>query len=99
MDHAGRELEVGDLPRSIFAMDRSGPVTSLEPVDIVRPGLHHRSTFRQPLRLVIRGSDLIPLSMRKLQLNQIRMPPLLIQQRAGHASKPMSGMFIARVPE
>src|ERR1700737_3321050 len=87
------------LPHSSIALDRNDLPASLEPIEIVRPCSHHRSALSQSLRLVVRGSDLVALGVRKLQLNQIRVPPLFIQQSAGHAAEPVSSMFIAGVTE
>lgn len=55
----------------------------------------HFPPLWQPLRLVVSGTDFIALSVGQLKLDQIRVPSLLIQQRARHAAKAVSGVLIA----
>jgi hypothetical protein len=47
-------------------------------VEIVRPRLHHLPSLREPNRAVVRRPDLVPLGVCQLQLDQIRVPPLLV---------------------
>jgi hypothetical protein len=52
----------------------------------------------QPLRAVVRWSDGIPLGVRELKLNYVRVHSLFIQQRAGHRPKTMCGHCVAWIP-
>lgn len=58
-------------------------------IQVVRPGLHHSAAFGNVLGIVINCSDSISFSMRKLAFNGIATPPQLIEQRGGHAPKPV----------
>ena len=51
------------------------------------------------LRIVIRRPNLIPFRVRKLPLDRIRVPSLLVEQRRRHAAKPVSGHLFVRVPK
>src|SRR5579872_599766 len=70
-----------------------------EPVDVVRPLLHHLSSFSQSLRTVVSRSHSVPLSMRKLQLDEIRVHALFVEQSASHAPEPVRGHLRPRVPQ
>jgi len=53
-------------PRSRTASERDHVTARPEAVEVVGPCLHHLSALIQPLRAVIRTSNLVPLGMRKL---------------------------------
>ena len=60
-------------------------------IQIVRPCLHHLPPFGQALRAVVRGSDLVPFLMSKLELDEVRIPALFVEQGTRQGSKAVRG--------
>ena len=54
------------------------------------------------LRIVVRGAYGVPLAVRKLPLNCVAVPALLVEDGAGHAAEAVAGHFVfavAQAPE
>ncbi len=66
-------------------------------VEVLSPGAHHCSAFIQLHCLVVSRAHGVPLTVRKLQLDELSIPPLLIQQRAGRRPESMPRHLIAEV--
>ena len=80
--------------------DEDGLVLSRpQSIQIIPPCLHHLPPIRQSLSPVVRRSDLIPLRMRELQLDEIRVPAQLIETGAGHGAEAVGGHFVAGIAE
>jgi hypothetical protein len=57
--------------------------SSAQGVEVVRPSLHHLAAVRESSCAVVNGPNLVPLSVRQLQLDQIRMQSLFVEARRG----------------
>ena len=65
------------LDRSWIGQGRS--LIGTQSVEVIGPSLQHLATLRQSLSAIVGSTYLITLGMCKLQLNQIRVPALLIE--------------------
>ena len=70
-----------------------------QPVQIVGPRLHHLAAPGQVLGKVVRGTDIVALGVRKLALDRVAVPALLVEQCRGHAAKAVAGHFVFRRAE
>ena len=82
-------------PRSSYRYD-FGP--GLDPFQVVGPGLHHLLPFRHELCMVVRRTHAISFGMGKLALDGVPVPPVFIQQCAGHAPETMAAHLILGIP-
>ena len=67
--------------RSVILKQRYHFRTGFQPVQIIRPSLHHLPPFRQVLGEIISSADRIALGMRKLTFDRLMIPALFVQQR------------------
>ena len=98
---AGKRRRAPRLRRRLWSVDRQhfSALTGFESIEIVGPCLHHFLAFGQALRLVLGGAHFVPLGVRQLQLDDIRREPQLVEQRARHAAKAVTGLLVAPIAE
>ena len=86
--------------RSDFAMGsrllekRHSLRAGFQPIQIVCPGLHHPSAFRQVLSEIVGCADGIAFGVGELTFDDLVVPALFVQQRRGHAAEAMTGHLI-----
>jgi hypothetical protein len=61
---------------------------SAQAVEIIGPSLHHLTSLIETLCAIVGSTNLVPLRVSELQLDEIRMPALLVQQRTRMLRKP-----------
>ena len=66
-------------------------------IEIVRPGLHHLSALRHFACVVVGGADLVPLTMRKLPLDRVGVPSLLVQECRRHVAEAVTRYHVAAI--
>jgi hypothetical protein len=71
--------------------------TSFQPIQIIRPSLHHFASLRKVLCEVVGCADRVALCMCKLALDDLMVPALFVQQRRRHAPKAVAGHLIFRL--
>jgi hypothetical protein len=54
---------------------------TFDPIEIIRPVLHHALTFGQVFGAIIRASHLVALAVSKLALNHVRPEPGFVKDR------------------
>ena len=77
------------------ALERHDVRARAQPVEIVRPCLHHRASVCEPLRFVVRAAHFVAFCMSQLQFDNIRVPTLLIEAGRSHRTEAVPGHFVA----
>src|SRR5690606_16963110 len=75
------------------------PIVRAQLVEVLRPLLHHLPAQRQMIGRVIACADLVARHVRKLPLDRVLVPLLLIEQRARRAAEAVRGVLVLREPE
>ena len=65
-------------------------------VQMIGPRLHHSASVREPLCPVVCAANLITLRVRKLKLDQVRIPAHFVQAGGCHRTKAVRDDFVAR---
>lgn len=68
-----------------------------QPVEIVRPYLHHLASLDEARRPIVRSADLVPLLVSQLKLDHVGREALFVQQCARHTAEAVTGLLFARV--
>ena len=60
---------------------------ALQPIQIIRPSLHHLAPLRQVLSEVVGRAHGVALGVRELALDSLMVPALFVQQGGRHAAE------------
>src|SRR5665213_1334647 len=82
--------------------DRYHVRASRDPIQVVRPVLHHPSPFRQVMQMritVVRGARFVTFHVRQLSLNRLGVKTVGIEDRRRQRSKAVAGhLFLVAHP-